>query len=252
MASMAEAEGAREGAAFDASALDVAALNGRERPQAVLFDFDGTVVDTHDLILASFHHAVQDVLGVDYADAVFERTIGKPLAVQMEDFAADPAVQEELCRSYREHNARVHEKLIRIFPGMKEAVGALRAAGLKTGIVTSKRHGSTLRGMRAFDLEPLFDVVVASDDCPAHKPDPEPVRQAARQLGVAPEMCAYVGDSPYDMQAGLGAGCLTVAVTWGMFAETTLRAEGPHLVMREVEELLCLAKLGVGRGGQAE
>lgn len=210
--------------------------------RAVLFDFDGTVVDTRDLILASFHHAVQDVLGVDYADEVFLRTVGKPLAVQMEDFSGDPSLQEELCRSYREHNARVHEALIRIFPHVPETVATLRDAGLATGVVTSKRHGSTLRGMRVFGLEPLFDVIVAADDCPAHKPDPEPVRQAARILGLAPASCAYVGDSPYDLQAGRGAGCLTVAATWGMFPESVLRAEEPDLAMRSFEELRALVR----------
>lgn len=212
------------------------------RLEAVLFDFDGTIVDTRDLILSSFHHAVCNVLGVDYADEVFLRTVGKPLAVQMKDFSAGPDIQEELCRSYREHNARVHEELIRIFPNVQETIATLRAAGIKTGIVTSKRHESALRGMRAFDLEPLFDVVVASDDCPKHKPDPEPVCQAAHMLGLAPESCAYVGDSPYDMQAGRGAGCLTVAVLWGMFSEDVLRAEGPDVVLRSFEELRAFAR----------
>lgn len=210
--------------------------------RAVLFDFDGTVVDSYDLILESFHHAVRAVLGVDYADEVLMRKVGQPLVVQMEDFIRNRALRDELCRVYREHNARIHDDRIRLFPGVRETLSALRTAGLATGIVTSKRHGPALRGLRVFGLEGLFDVLVGSDDCPRHKPDPAPVEQAARMLGLAPASCAYVGDSPYDLQAGCGAGCLTVAATWGMFSESVLRAEGPDLAMGSFEELRALVR----------
>lgn len=209
---------------------------------AVLFDFDGTVVDSYDLILESFHHAVREVLGVDYADEVLMRKVGQPLAVQMLDFTSSLEVRDELCRVYRAYNAIVHDERIKSFPAVAETMRALRAAGLATGIVTSKRHDPAMRGLRVFGLEPLFDVVVGSDDCEGHKPDPAPIVHAAGLLGVDPARCAYVGDSPFDLQAGNAAGCLTVAAAWGMFPEPVLRAERPDVVSGAFAELAQLAE----------
>lgn len=205
--------------------------------KAVLFDFDGTVVDTYDLILSCLRFAVRDLLGVDYADEVLMRKVGQPLAVQMEDFAPDARTRDELCRVYRERNALVHDERIALFPGVEETLRELREAGMRLGIVTSKRHDATMRGLGVFGLQGMFDVVVGADDCEAHKPSPVPVVRAARLLGLDSSECAYVGDSPYDLQAGRGAGCFTVAALWGMFPEATLRSEGPDALARTFAEL---------------
>ena len=122
-----------------------------------------------------------------------------------------------------------------IFPGVPELLADLRETGLPFGVVTSKRHEAAVRGLATFGLDGAFDLLIGSDDCAAHKPDPGPVLQGCRQLGLRPEECAYVGDSPFDLQAGRGAGCPTAAVLWGMFPEEVLLAEKPEVACRNVE-----------------
>lgn len=211
--------------------------------RAMLFDFDGTIVDTYDLILASFHHAVLDVLGRDFPDEVLMQKVGQPLATQMWDFTDDETVHDELCRSYRAHNAIVHDEMISIFPGVEETIAKLGELGIACGIVTSKRHEAAAQGLRRFGLDGAFSILVGSDDFPEHKPNPGPISFAARSLGLDPGQCAYVGDSPFDMQAGLGAGCYTVAVSWGMFPEETLLAQNPHEMARSFPGLLEISPL---------
>ena len=203
--------------------------------RGVLFDLDGTLLDTQRLILVSFRHAVETVLGKSMPDELLIAKVGQPLTVQMWDFTDDQEVHDELLAVYRDYNARVHDDLIRIFPGVPELLADLRETGLPFGVVTSKRHEAAVRGLATFGLDGAFDLLIGSDDCAAHKPDPGPVLQGCRQLGLRPEECAYVGDSPFDLQAGRGAGCPTAAVLWG--PEEVLLAEKPEVACRNVEEL---------------
>lgn len=198
--------------------------------QAVLFDLDGTLLDTRDLILETFRYTVREVLGRSIPDEVLMAKVGQPLNTQMWDFTDDAAVHEELCRVYRERNAVVHDDLIRVFPGTVPMLDRLSEAGVPLGVVTSKRHEPAMRGLATFDLEGYFDFLVGSDDWPEHKPAPGPVAHGCDLLKLPPSSCLYVGDSPFDMQAGNGAGCLTAAALWGMFPRHDLVSEHPDFV----------------------
>lgn len=208
--------------------------------KGILFDNDGTLVDTHDLILSSFRYATQTVLGHALPDDVLMAKVGTPLAEQMKDFSNDPTVQEELLRVYREHNHRVHDQAISLFPDVLDGLREAHGRGVRMGVVTAKLHALAWHGLEITGAAPYLDVLVGADDCPAFKPDPAPVRTGAAQLDLQPEQCLYVGDSPFDMQAGNAAGCTTVAVLWGMFSEERLRAEEPAYVISSFDELLAL------------
>lgn len=206
--------------------------------EVVLFDLDGTLIDTLDTILVSMRYATRTVLGASPSDEVLMHNVGTPLVAQMAEFGEGHA--DELVRVYREHNALVHDDLVREYPGVKETLGRLQGAGYRLGIVTSKGRGQAERGLRLFGLDGYFEVLVAYDDVPVHKPDPYPVRHAAGLLGVEPGRCAYVGDSPHDVAAGLGAGCMTVAALWGVATRERLLAASPDFSagsMQEVAEL---------------
>lgn len=209
--------------------------------KGILFDLDGTLLDTHDLILASMRHTMETVLGQHYSDEHLMRLVGQPLEAQMATYTDDPKLQETLLTVYREHNHAIHDERVRAFPGVRETLRQLKEEGFRLAVVTSKRHALAQRGLDVCDLADFVEFVVGPDDYPAHKPDPGPVRFGCEKLGLAPEECLYVGDSPFDMQAGNGAGCITVAVLWGMFSRERLEAENPAYVIDQVGELLDVA-----------
>jgi pyrophosphatase PpaX len=222
----------------------------------VLFDLDGTVVDTVELIVLSFRHAVRTVLGEDLPDEYITAGVGQPLMTQMERLS--PAHARELYDVYREYNHRRHVELIRAYDGIAEALAALKVAGRRLGIVTSKSGDTTAMAFAAVGLRDTFDVVVTATDTQAHKPSPEPVllcleRLAAVRGGgaagdVGPSVPPiYIGDSPVDVAAGRAAGVATAAVAWGVFGREALLEAGPDYWLERPAELVDLCLDGEGR-----
>lgn len=204
---------------------------------AVLFDLDGTVVDTIPHILASFRHATADVLGESPSDDELMHYVGIPLAHQMRHFTADENTVERLLASYREYNHRTHDEMARLYPNTLRALDALHEAGMPMGIVTSKSRHMAERAIALFGLGHFFGVIMTADDTPAHKPDPLPVLMGAQALGVAPQRSVYVGDSPMDIEAGNGAGAYTVAAAWGVASRARLIAASPGAIIDDIAEL---------------
>ena len=198
---------------------------------AALFDFDGTLVDTTDLIYQSMRHATGEVLGREISRDVLMANVGQPLPRQMELLSAEHA--EALLNSYRLHNEENHDALIKEFPGVEESLARLKAAGVQVGVVTSKRRFSVDMALKTFPgLGDVVDRWVTMEDTTEHKPRPEPLLKGLELLGNVPrEQAAYVGDSPFDVTAAKAAGVESVAVSWGAFSEDALRAAEPdHLV----------------------
>ena len=199
--------------------------------RAALFDFDGTLVDTTELIYQSMRHATGEVLGREIPREILLANVGQPLPRQMEIIDAERA--EALLESYRLHNQEHHDALIGEFPGVEKSLGRLRAAGVRVAVVTSKRRFSVEMALKRFPgLGEVVDRFVTMEDTTEHKPHPEPLLKGLEFLGdVPPEEAAYVGDSPFDVAAAKAAGVTSVAVSWGAFSEDTLReAEPDHLV----------------------
>lgn len=182
----------------------------------VLFDLDGTIVDTVELIRQSHRHAVTTVLGQDLPDGELLANVGRPLMEQMSAFDADRA--QELLEAQRTWNHAHTAELIRPYPGVAALLADLKAAGCRTGVVTSKA-GPTVQ--LAFDALPdvarCIDVLVAVEDTTVHKPAGDPVLLALERLGSPAGDACYVGDAPFDVAAGRAAGVTTVGVTWGFF-----------------------------------
>jgi len=199
---------------------------------AVLFDFDGTLVDTTEMIHQSMRHATSSVLGRDdLSREALLANVGRPLPRQMELLDAEKA--ELLLEAYRSHHEQHHDALIREFPGVEESLSRLQAAGIKVAIVTSKRRPSVEMALDNFPtLRNVVDRFVTMEDTTEHKPHPEPLLRGLELLGGVPkERAAYVGDSPFDVEAAKAAGLTSVAVSWGAFSEDRLReAEPDHLV----------------------
>lgn len=202
----------------------------------ILFDNDGTLVDTYNMILESFKHATQEVLGKQFSEAEYMAKVGQPLATQMLDFARNAEEQQRLLKVYRSHNEATHDQLIRAFPGIVDELAAFRAEGFEMGVVTSKMHALAWRGLQVVGAAPYLGCLIGADDCAKHKPDPAPILLGCERMGAQPEECVYVGDSPFDIAAGNAAGCKTLAVTWGMFPEEKLVVENPTEIIHEVAE----------------
>jgi len=211
----------------------------------VVFDLDGTVVDTVELIVDSFRYATRTVLGRVLPDEVITAGVGQPLMVQMERLSAEHA--RELYDVYREYNHRRHDELIRGYEGIPDVLDALRSAGRRLGIVTSKSRDTTEMAFRAVGLGERFDVVVTASDTTEHKPSPAPLRLCLERFGAPAEGSLYVGDSPVDIEAGRAAGMATAAVAWGVFGREPLLAAGPEFWLGEPRELLDLCLRGEGR-----
>jgi pyrophosphatase PpaX len=219
-------------------------MNGmRTGYDPVIFDLDGTVVDTVELIRSSFRHASEVVLGRVLPDEVLMAHVGQPLMEQM--VLLSPEHSQELYDAYREHNHRVHDELIREYAGVEEALAGLREAGKRLALVTSKSAYTTEMAFRAVGLHRYFDVIVTADDTSEHKPKPTPILLALERLGSGPEAAIYVGDSPYDIEAGRAAGTATAAVTWGIFSRADLERSLPTHVLSRPQEIVALCVDGV-------
>ena len=202
----------------------------------VLFDLDGTVIDSGAIILASMRHAAKEVLGSEPAEEELMAAVGGPgLEAQMHSLAPDRV--EELVTVYRAHNEPLHDNLV-CCAGMEDVLVALKDEGRRLGIVSAKRRATIDLAFARIPLEHLFDVVVGGDETDRPKPDPEPLLEAAHRLRVDPDLCAYVGDSPFDIRAAKSAGMHAVAVTWGgIHSSAKLQPEDPDAIVDTAEEL---------------
>ena len=202
----------------------------------VLFDLDGTIVDSGWMILASFRHATQTVLGREIPDEQLMARVGAGhLVEQMADF--DPEKAEELAHAYREFYSPLHSEL-KAFPGMLELLRTLDGEGRKLGVVSAKRGDVVQLAFDALGFGDVMDVVVGSDEAPRGKPHPDQILVALERLGAHPDDTAFVGDAPFDIAAAKAAGVHAIGVTWGgIHARERMEAEGPDAVVDTAEEL---------------
>jgi len=202
----------------------------------VLFDLDGTVIDSGAIILASMRHAAKEALGAEPPDELLMAAVGGPgLEAQMQALAPDRV--DELVTVYRAHNEPLHDELA-CCAGIEDVLVRLKDEGRRLGIVTAKRRATVELAFNVLPIEHLFETVVGGDETKNHKPDPEPLLLAARRLNVEAEDCAYVGDSPFDIRAAKAAEMFAVAVTWGgIHDRAKLEAEQPDAIVDSAEEL---------------
>jgi pyrophosphatase PpaX len=202
----------------------------------VLFDLDGTVIDSGAIILASMRHAAKEVLGTEVPDDELMAAVGGPgLEAQMHALAPDRV--EELVSVYRAHNEPLHEGLA-CCAGIDDVLVRLKDEGRRLGIVTAKRRKTVELAFDRVPIAHLFETVVGGDETERHKPDPEPLLLALERLEAHAEETAYVGDAPFDVKAAKAAGLFSVAVTWGgIHAQERLEAEEPDALVGTAEEL---------------
>jgi pyrophosphatase PpaX len=206
-------------------------------PPVVLFDLDGTLIDSVPLIVASMRHAFE---GHPNAPTVAEwvSLIGTPLDAMIRRWAGDAADVARVKERYKEHQWAHHDAMVRSFPGVPALLDALTQRGVHMAVVTSKLEPSARRSLDFVGLSRHFDFVVGLESTERHKPDPEPVLHALGRLGARPGEAAFVGDSPHDVVAGNAAGVATVATLWGPFSREALGRANPRAWAATPEEVL--------------
>ena len=208
--------------------------------RAVLWDFDGTLADTTELIMRSFRHTMSTHLGEAPPDEEWLRGFGMTLETQIARFARSPNEERAMLECYRTFQAGCHDELVKPFPGALTTVAELARRGVSLAIVTSKHREGALRGMELCGLLEHFPVIVTPEDVSNAKPHPEPVLTALRDLGVEARAALFVGDSPHDIAAGRAAGVRTGGAAWGPFPRATLRKAAPEVWLERPEDVLDL------------
>lgn len=190
--------------------------------KGILFDLDGTLIDTSNLIIQSFQHTFDLHYGRPLTPEEVYAFFGKPLKATMEYYGPDKV--DELIKTYREFNLAHHDRLTTGFDGVPETMRKIHNTGILMAIVTSKTRSTAIRGLRLFHMDQYFSVVIGHEECQKHKPDPEPVLKALEAIGLQPADCLMVGDSSFDLASARAAGVKTAAVRWSRLAWDSLLA----------------------------
>ena len=199
----------------------------------VLFDLDGTVADTVALIMASYDHALNNVIGHSPDPAEVKTWIGRTLWATFGEYW--PSQAAELVDTYRTWNRANAPRLITGYPGVAELVADLAGAGIRVGIATSKGRDAAEETLQLAGVD--LPVTVAMEDTELHKPNPEPILLALQRLGGAVGAAVYVGDAVVDVEAARAAGLDSIAVTWGAGDADALAAAAPTALASTVAEL---------------
>lgn len=206
--------------------------------KAVLFDFDGTIMDTNEVIINSWQHTFRSLKGKEADVNLLLGTFGEPLEISIDkmlpEFSRDDAM-----RIYREYQYCNFKGLISLFPGVVEVLRELKEKDIKTAIVTSRLRRTTMEGIEKFDLHDFFDTVVTMEDTKKHKPDAEPAFEALRRLDIEAERAIMVGDSKFDIMCARNAGVKSVLVDWSVAAQAESGIENKaDFKIRSLKELL--------------
>lgn len=204
----------------------------------ILFDLDGTLIDTNELIISTYLHTLGKFYPNQYQREDVLPFMGPSLHETFESI--DPERAEEMIAEYRSYNIDNHDRLVMEFPSVSETIETLKARNYKLGIVTTKLHDVVLKGLRLTGLEQYFDAVIALDHVNKAKPDPEPIFKALEQLGAKPEEAIMVGDNYHDILAGKNAGTKTAGVAWSLKGRDFLEKFEPDFMLETMADLLTI------------
>src|SRR5690625_714201 len=206
--------------------------------ETVLFDMDGTLIDTNELIHKSFEYTL-GYYGYTFTHEEILQFNGPPLIATFTNL--NPDLAEEMVETYREHNLEHHNDYVKLFPNVKETLEILQQQGKKMGIVSAKMRPGVELGLEITGIENFFDTIVSVDDVENPKPHPEPVLKAMKNIGGKLETSIKVGDNYHDIESGKNAGMKTVAVSWSLKGEEYLQKFNPTYMIDDMRDLLPIA-----------
>ena len=207
--------------------------------KAVLFDLDGTLLDTNELIYTSFVKTFKDKLNIELKKEEVTQFFGIPLGDPFKKYTNSENV-DELVAYYREYNEAIHDTMCFAFEGVKELLTSLRDKGIKIAIVTSKRKELAERGMKIAGIYDFMDVIITPESTTKHKPNGDPAIKACNDLGIDPSEAIMVGDSPFDIYCGKNAGCKTCGVNYTFIDLNVLKESEPDYFIDKPLDILNL------------
>jgi pyrophosphatase PpaX len=203
--------------------------------ETILFDLDGTLIDTNELIQESFRHTF-DHYGYTFSDEEMLQFNGPPLLHTFSKL--NERLAGEMVKTYREHNLEHHNNYVKAFPNVKEVLRVLADHGVRMGIVSAKMRPGVKLGLEVTGIDSFFETIVSVDDVHHPKPHPEPVLKAMKAVDGKPETTLMVGDNYHDIESGKNAGTQTAAVAWSLKGEAFLQSFKPSYIMQDMTDLL--------------
>ncbi len=209
-----------------------------KKVETILFDFDGTLFNTNELIVRTFQHVLDEYYPGEYTEEDIAPFLGPPLIDTFQQI--DPNRYEELVAEYRRWNIAHHDDYAHEFEGVSEALRALKRRGIQLAVVSTKRADILHKGIRQLEANDVFDVIISLDDVQHAKPHPEPLQKAMDAIGAKKETTWMVGDNSHDIEGGHRAGVYTIGVAWSMKGAHYLRQFQPDVIVETMQQIVDL------------
>ena len=206
----------------------------------IIWDFDGTIANTNDIILESWQATFRHFLGHELPVREIEATFGETLKYSISQKIPD-AEYEEVRDFYREYQEANCEGKVYVFPGVRELLELLRSEGYSIGVATSRTARSFWKYTKELGIDHFVDELVSMEDVKNHKPHPESISALLEKFGGTPEEAVMIGDTKYDIGCANAAGVDSVLVGWSHYVdEEAMLSDGyvPTHKIKEPKELL--------------
>lgn len=202
----------------------------------VIFDFDGTLADTSQLIINSFNCIYKKFYSEEKSAEYIAESFGEPLKTTIEREFNEPF--EDVVKDYRDYQFGRFDVEVKLFSNSKETLEELKQRGIKMGIVTSRLRNTTDHALELFNIKKYFKVIVPADEVENHKPHPEPLLKALKILNSKPEETLFIGDSRFDIECAKNAGAVSVLVGWHNNAEQLKKEYKPKYIINDMKEII--------------
>jgi pyrophosphatase PpaX len=204
--------------------------------KAILFDLDGTLIDTNELIIQSFEYTFRKLFNKEISRKELVKSFGEPLRDTMSKYNKDRA--DLMVTTFRSFNETNHDRIVKRFEGVEDGIKTLKNSGIKLAVVTSKREKMAKHGLELIGIYDYMDVIVTPESTKKHKPDGEPALKACELLKISPQEAIMVGDSHNDILCGKNAGCYTCAVKYTALSLEEIMNYRPDYTIDKIEELV--------------
>ncbi len=206
---------------------------------AYLFDADGTLFDTTELIYQCFCYTCKEFGNLDVTREQVFANIGIPLRPQLEHFLGplSPEKEEVVVKAHMDFQLAIYKEHLAIFPGVQKTLEMLKNRGAQCAIVTSRKQFTLTLYLKQTGIYDYFDALITPELTQKHKPEPEPTFEACKQVQCSPQESLFIGDAVFDIQSGQSAGTDTAFVTWSQIPVSSLPIK-PTYIIDSMEEIL--------------